>query len=592
MGYLLFYGVFTPAYNDTSADTDLLTSVRKSFFEGGTDLRNKIQKSVDGETFVCKYAMEKGKPLKWKISTTKLTLENSVKNDDGSYVVKKYDTLGNTFKECFFSPKHTLLKVNYYNIAICNEPVCVLESRIDKDEIVFLQKVLGLKKKIVLRCFPAIDNKKVADVVYGTKFDYTFSALSNRGIVYFGTDEQIEKFNAIVDVAFDNVYTAISSESENSTDTNEEIQERNERDAFDFTDDDFAFADSEPDFSIADAKPLDDSYIESIFGEIREAVLEVESKNRPIEEKPQPKKEEVAKPADEIDEDDDFDEIDEAYEAEIIGEEDLDEDLDEDENDVITQESLEEPSQKPIEIKNDENDEFEVESIFEELDSFEKAEKKDEAPATQAQVVALPNAQEFSVVVDDTPKNRDENKTSSNHSSGEFDFNFDTVDEFLLKPKANANMVIAENSDRYYYFGDIENNRRSGKGRMELENGSTIYDGQYRNNMRNGFGCYYLKNGNICYVGEWENNMCSGVGVGYNSSDKSIHLGNWSENSPKGAGARFSKDGELLYVTNESENSSSYKVSFLDNSTLLATKYDKEKNQVISVKINLDDLIK
>lgn len=565
MSYLLFYGVCTPAYNDVSPEVDLLTSVRKSYFEKSRDVKNRIIKNVGNDTFVCKYFMENGKPLKWRISSQKLMLENSIKSEDGSYFVRKYDSLGNTVREIFFSPKHTLLKINYYNVAVCNDPVCVLESRVDNGEIVFLQKLFNMKKKIMLRAFDFIENKKVADIVYRLKFDYTFSALTNKGMVYYGTPDQQQKFNVLVNAAYDRLYNSpdirkseeekpaseasdqtvtsdIEGEASNQAVTSDSTGEIKSVKAeipekFDFTPQDFSDVVVADEISFDNARILDDSYMNSIFAQVRQAVADIDCLD-----------EEKLKPSDEF-----IDKEDEELYDEIARE-------DSEDNEIFPN--------------------VESESVINGLDGESAAENFDEALTTVDE--SLDSTED-----EKAPLKQEEKKISS-----EFDFDFNTTDEFLIKPKNNADMIIREKNERYFYFGNIKNNQRCGRGRMELENGSTIYDGEYDRNMRDGFGCYYLKNGKICYVGDWKENRCNGVGVGYNSSDGSIHLGNWKNNAPVGAGARMSKNGDLLYATNKSDDPSGYRVSFADEKAILVTRYDKEKNQVVSVRIDLDDLFK
>ena len=124
-------------------------------------------------------------------------------------------------------------------------------------------------------------------------------------------------------------------------------------------------------------------------------------------------------------------------------------------------------------------------------------------------------------------------------------------DQSPVQSDNSADLIINSGGDRYLYFGELnENLLRDGYGRTQMDSGKTAYEGNYKNNKRDGFGSYYYKDGGLCYTGEWKNNKRSGFGLGVRSSDGSYHAGGWSDNKPNGMGVRFDKYGHLSYVSN------------------------------------------
>lgn len=118
-------------------------------------------------------------------------------------------------------------------------------------------------------------------------------------------------------------------------------------------------------------------------------------------------------------------------------------------------------------------------------------------------------------------------------------------------PSGNtADKIIRISDDEvYYYYGELnENGKRDGKGRTAMQNGSTAYDGGYSNDLRNGFGVYYYRNGKICYVGDWKDNHRNGVGISFNHKDRSMYVGGWENDCPIGMGAKFDESGNLTFA--------------------------------------------
>lgn len=121
--------------------------------------------------------------------------------------------------------------------------------------------------------------------------------------------------------------------------------------------------------------------------------------------------------------------------------------------------------------------------------------------------------------------------------------------EPILLPSLRAvKQIVVSADESYLYFGTLENGKRTGRGRTQMENGCTAYEGEYRDDRRDGFGVYYYKSGKLCYAGRWKQNVREGAGVAFSSRDGSLFAGKWKDNVPTGLGSAFDPDGNLIYT--------------------------------------------
>lgn len=121
--------------------------------------------------------------------------------------------------------------------------------------------------------------------------------------------------------------------------------------------------------------------------------------------------------------------------------------------------------------------------------------------------------------------------------------------EPILLPSLKAvKQIVVSAGESYLYFGNLQDGKRSGRGRTQMENGCTAYEGDYRDDRRDGFGVYYYKSGKLCYAGHWKQNAREGAGVAFSSRDGSLFAGRWKDNVPTGLGAAFDPDGNLIYT--------------------------------------------
>lgn len=108
--------------------------------------------------------------------------------------------------------------------------------------------------------------------------------------------------------------------------------------------------------------------------------------------------------------------------------------------------------------------------------------------------------------------------------------------------------IIESGGKQYFYFGELENNKRNGRGRTAMKSGETAYEGDYVNDKRDGFGVYYYKSGKLCYTGNWKQNKRSELGIAFSPIDGSAYIGEWKDDASIGIGASFDRKGKLIYL--------------------------------------------
>lgn len=164
----------------------------------------------------------------------------------------------------------------------------------------------------------------------------------------------------------------------------------------------------------------------------------------------------------------------------------------------------------------------------------------------------------------------------------------DIVEEEAASAKPDK-LIMADGAV-YSYYGELDaNGNRSGYGRTLTDEGRTAYEGDYQNDKRSGKGAYFYKDGTLCYSGEWSENVRHGVGVGVSARDGSMHIGRWVNNKPEGNGVRLTADGEIKFVCKELADGGTVLMNYLDDDSVLISKYDKDGKKTSEKKISLID---
>lgn len=548
---LIIYGMSFNSFIPYSVKDDILSKIRKNFFEHNKRQSDKIVQNFNDFTIKYTYNLEKNKPMKWVVQKNKKTIEESVIVSINSYEIRTYNDEGKQVSSIEFSNDHTIKTVTF---ALDDETV-VVSCGTNGDEPVLYYR--GQSLNADLHLLEINEDDKVLEILAERNPYITVTALTNRGVVYFGTDEEIRSVKREVERA----KTIIADRNAPKVYNTPEDRET----GFNFKDNDFNLKKNmNQTFDISKSEYFDFNEEDnpSVFDDVEDS-SSLDLENIALDNEDTVEVESISAKIDDALENtvepEETTTIEENIEDNIEINETV---VDEEKEEVETSENTDEQSNIE-EITDDTNDE-KTEDITGKTDVAEETENTtveenqvEENPTEQQEIV------EDNSIDDDTkvaPNFTNEeilrevlNAMMNNSKENEPPKVVTSVNE---TPQAerfdkNADLIINSGNEKYCYYGDINDDcMRDGYGRTEMSNGKTAYEGNYKNNKRNGFGSFYYKNGGLCYTGEWKDNKRNGFGVGVRSSDGSFHAGNWSNNKPEGVGARFDKYGKLSYIAN------------------------------------------
>ena len=548
---LIIYGMSFNSFIPYSVKDDILSKIRKNFFEHNKRQSDKIVQNFNDFTIKYTYNLEKNKPMKWVVQKNKKTIEESVIVSINSYEIRTYNDEGKQVCSIEFSNDHTIKSVTF---ALDDETV-VVSCGTNGDEPVLYYRGQSLNSDLHL--LEINEDDEVLEILAERNPYITVTALTNRGVVYFGTDEEIRSVKREVERA----KTIIADRNAPKVYNTPEDRET----GFNFKDNDFNLKKNmNQTFDISKSEYFDFNEEDnpSVFDDVEDS-SSLDLENIALDNEDTVEVESISAKIDDA-----LENTVEPEETTTI-EENIEDNIeinktvvDEEKEEVETSENTDEQSNIE-EITDDTNDE-KTEDITGETDVAEETENTaveenqvEENPTEQQEIV------EDNSIDDDTkvaPNFTNEeilrevlNAMMNNSKENEPPKVVTSVNE---TPQAerfdkNADLIINSGNEKYCYYGDINDDcMRDGYGRTEMSNGKTAYEGNYKNNKRNGFGSFYYKNGGLCYTGEWKDNKRNGFGVGVRSSDGSFHAGTWSNNKPEGVGARFDKYGKLSYIAN------------------------------------------
>lgn len=548
---LIIYGMSFNSFIPYSVKDDILSKIRKNFFEHNKRQSDKIVQNFNDFTIKYTYNLEKNKPMKWVVQKNKKTIEESVIVSINSYEIRTYNDEGKQVSSIEFSNDHTIKTVTF---ALDDETV-VVSCGTNGDEPVLYYR--GQSLNADLHLLEINEDDEVLEVLAERNPYITVTALTNRGVVYFGTDEEIRSVKREVERA----KTIIADRNAPKVYNTPEDRET----GFNFKDNDFNLKKNmNQTFDISKSEYFDFNEEDnpSVFDDVEDS-SSLDLENIALDNEDTVEVESISTECDDALENtvepEETTTIEENIEDNIEINETV---VDEEKEEVETSENTDEQSNIE-EITDDTNDE-KTEDITGKTDVAEETEN---TAVEENQVEEIPTEQQEIVednsIDDDTkvaPNFTNEeilrevlNAMMNNSKENEPPKVVTSVNE---TPQAerfdkNADLIINSGNEKYCYYGDINDDcMRDGYGRTEMSNGKTAYEGNYKNNKRNGFGSFYYKNGGLCYTGEWKDNKRNGFGVGVRSSDGSFHAGTWSNNKPEGVGARFDKYGKLSYIAN------------------------------------------
>jgi len=548
---LIIYGMSFNSFIPYSVKDDILSKIRKNFFEHNKRQSDKIVQNFNDFTIKYTYNLEKNKPMKWVVQKNKKTIEESVIVSINSYEIRTYNDDGKQVCSIEFSNDHTIKTVTF---ALDDETV-VVSCGTNGDEPVLYYR--GQSLNADLHLLEINEDDKVLEILAERNPYITVTALTNRGVVYFGTDEEIRSVKREVERA----KTIIADRNAPKVYNTPEDRET----GFNFKDNDFNLKKNmNQTFDISKSEYFDFNEEDnpSVFDDVEDS-SSLDLENIALDNEDTVEVESISTEYDDTSENTVEPEETTTIEENIEGNIEINETVvDEEKEEIETSENTDESSN--IEENSTDTNDEKTEDITDETDVAEETEN---TVVEENQVEEKPTEQQETVeensIDDDTkvaPNFTNEeilrevlNAMMNNSKENEPPKVVTSVNETPQTERfdKNADLIINSGNEKYCYYGDINDDcMRDGYGRTEMSNGKTAYEGNYKNNKRNGFGSFYYKNGGLCYTGEWKDNKRNGFGVGVRSSDGSFHAGTWSNNKPEGVGARFDKYGKLSYIAN------------------------------------------
>ena len=558
-----YYGVFCTRFDTLNPYTDMLTAVRKNYYESGLKTQKmKTSKRVNDVIYRYNYNLNEDTVLKWRVYNETHIVERVISPNNQNYRVEIRDRSGTILRKCiYFGAYHNWIKTKYYDDT-SEQPVMELAYFNKNGVTVMLRYTPDCspdKPEILYPCTPVNDDniRKTITEELGTPDVFV---LCSNGFVYFADHEYTKKWNNKADELQKESAVKSAEKNSQSTDTKTIVMElkkegnsmsREEKDRIDLT-------------------KTKEVIIPKV---INEDSIVIKNSPRMNESLPA-----FPSRTNNADRNDDFGNTDRIALSVTANKVHSDSLLGYSENkDNSDNSSRFNTSEFDVDIVDNNSDLSDL-TLEDEYDSnLDKKQPEEKRSYEYRRVRPIKTINPF--------ENLPDRIGGRNDSFSDGGVTGNTVDDVKRayenvkvansasspKPAQQANpaatpltgtvtpssaytltpsKTIKVNEDEvYYYYGSTdEDGRRSGYGRTAMKNGHTAYDGSYSGDLRNGFGVYYYRNGKVCYVGDWKNNHKHGVGISFNHKDRTMYVGGWEKDNPIGMGAKFDNNGELSFA--------------------------------------------
>ena len=502
---LLIYGLSINSFIPFNVQDDVLAKVRRNFFEHGKHQRDKIVQNVGEISIKYTYNLERKKPMKWVVQKDKKTIEKSVVSSVNSYEIRTYNDDGVEISSYEFTNDHIFKKITF---SLDGETVLLMSGKEDNAPVLYYR---SNSCDMTLKLLEINENVEVLKRLSVSNPYITATAFTNRGIVYFGTEEEISAVLSEIE----RIKQEITLENSPKIYNTQEDREG----GFNFKDNDFnlkknmneTFDIDKTEYFSDDLEEMESVSIESSHEENIEEEISLEELNA----------------------------LEDEFEFSEEVESSFDEDIEDEQQNII---SAEEHNIDDTKLQDNSTEEINYKKSPEDTQQENSGNSENSDAYTDEMLRKV-----ISEVLAQEEKKANIAGADLHYPQELQNFN----NQSPVQSDNSADLIINSGGDRYLYYGELnENLLRDGYGRTQMDSGKTAYEGNYKNNKRDGFGSYYYKDGGLCYTGEWKNNKRSGFGLGVRSSDGSYHAGGWSDNKPNGMGVRFDKYGHLSYVSN------------------------------------------
>ncbi len=195
MSIQFFYNICLKDVDKTDLSGDLLSGVRRTYFQDFAKIKDRITGSSDAQPFYYDFSIEKDKQLKWLVKNASgETLQEVLPSDNEKYYIYFYEAKA-LYKRLLFSKRHTLLKVEYFDPA--GTVRYTLEPRKAQTGLCILMTQKNLAQPIPLFDEPQLSDAGLAARMREEFDDYTVIATTNEGIVRFLSEKQLAAFNSL-----------------------------------------------------------------------------------------------------------------------------------------------------------------------------------------------------------------------------------------------------------------------------------------------------------------------------------------------------------------------------------------------------------
>lgn len=489
---LIYYGIYNTEV-EIQDGSDVLCTVRKSYFESGRFQKNRTSFNVSGVVYKTAYVMEDGKPLKWKKMADSRLVERAVPSDDG-YCVETLDEEKRPFKRSRFDRHHRWISTEYYSLSNKHDPIWTVFPSTDGDMPVIIRKS-GRGETDVLYPFEHVLDKVLTEKLNIITFEPQIYCRTSSGSFYFCTAAEAKTRTAAMKKLLERDDLLLDEKE----DTPEKI---------------------EPAFTVGDKSRIDIFSDTSEKHDIDEMIEEDEPAKLPADEKHIEETAEITE---------------ETIPAENAAESTIEEKAEAD--DSI---SVEQPA------KTTDEEETETKDIRVETDTIsqsagELCSSGGDCPfeRTDRLIIESGGVPYYYFGETDGDKRSGFGRTvmSDGRTAYEGSYRADKRDGFG---------VYYYRSGKICYAGSWQQNKRNGLGAAFSSSDGSLYVGKWENNETTGAGASFSSDGELLYAGRTEDGVRQGAGL-TRTADGGFFVGKYKDGEFLKEGTLFDADGNMLY---------------------------------------------
>lgn len=475
--YALSFNDFMPF----NVSADVLAKVRKNFFEHNKRQSDKLVQNINEVTIRYNYNMEKGKPMKWLVQRNKATIEQAISTSPDFYEICTYDEKGARILTTEFTAEHIINKVTFL---LNGQNVVVTFDNVDGTTV--LRYKVGNREEVLSLLIIDEDDEVIRRLTKRNPF-ITVTALTSSGVVYFGTDSEVDCIKGVV--------SEIKADIEEENKPKVYITEQDKDSGFNFNDSDFNIKKNMN-------KTFDIEKVDFFDGELNEEVQDNSV-------------EEILSVPNDIPDDDTLEE------PRII---ETDEITDEEQTvieEISEEENEEQPLTKAVVTSKD------VKPIVTPEVAIENPEPEPASEPEPQENPANPDAIAPDLII---------------NSGGERYLYFGQIDDKLTREGYGRTQM--ENG-RTAYEGEYHKNKRYGYGSFYYRDGGLCYTGEWKNNKRSGFGMGIRSSDGSYHVGSWDDNKPNGFGARFDKYGNLSYVSNFKDGREVGLSVEYDNDGSI-----------------------------------------------